>query len=311
MRRAPSAARASTPTAERLAAATGLQYTRFHTTALCSPTRAALLSGRNHHTVGMGGITEIATSAPGYSSIRPNTCAPLAEILRAERLLHRPVRQVPRGAGVGDEPDGPVRPLAERAAASSTSTASSAARPTSGAPAIYDGTAPIEPPNDARGGLPPHRGHDRPGHRLGPPAEGARAGQAVLRLLRARRDHAPHHVPTEWIDKYRGQFDTGWDALREQTFARQKELGVIPPTPSSRRARPRSRPGTTCRDELKPVLARQMEVYAGFLEHTDHHVGRRLDALGELGVLDDTLVYYIIGDNGASAEGTPHGTSTS
>ena len=103
----------ATPTAERLAAG-GLKYNRFHTTALCSPTRAALLTGRNHHTVGMGGITEIATSAPGYNSIRPNTCAPLAETLQAERLLDRAVRQVPRGAGVGDEPDGPVRRLADR-----------------------------------------------------------------------------------------------------------------------------------------------------------------------------------------------------
>ena len=111
--RARSAGPCATPTAERLAAG-GLKYNRFHTTALCAPTRPALLTGRNHHTVGMGGITELATSAPGYSSVRPNTCAPLARDAAAERLLDRAVRQVPRGAGVADEPDGPVRRLADR-----------------------------------------------------------------------------------------------------------------------------------------------------------------------------------------------------
>ena len=120
--------------------------------------------------------------------------------------------------------------------------------------------------------------------------------------------HAPHHVAAEWSDKYKGRFDAGWDALRDEIFARQKELGVIPADADSPPARRRSRPGTTCPTILKPVLARQMEVYAGFLEHTDHHVGRVIDALEELEVLDDTLIYYIIGDNGASAEGTPNGT---
>ena len=116
--------------------------------------------------------------------------------------------------------------------------------------------------------------------------------------------HAPHHVPKEWSDKYKGKFDQGWDTLREETFARQKALGVIPP---GRRAdaRPPEIPAwDDMPDALKPVLARQMEVYAGFLEHTDYHVGRLIDALEDLEVLDDTLIYYIIGDNGASAEGT-------
>ena len=103
----------ATPTAERLAE-NGLKYNRFHTTALCAPTRAALLSGRNHHSVGMGVITELATSAPGYSSVRPNTCAPLAQTLLLERLFDGAVRQVPRGAGLADEPDGPLRCLADR-----------------------------------------------------------------------------------------------------------------------------------------------------------------------------------------------------
>ena len=119
--------------------------------------------------------------------------------------------------------------------------------------------------------------------------------------------HAPHHVPKEWADKYAGQFDDGWDAQRERTFARQKELGVIP-ADAELTARHAEIPAwDDMPDELKPVLARQMEVYAGFLEHTDHHVGRLIDAIEDLGILDDTIIYYIIGDNGASAEGTLNG----
>ena len=119
--------------------------------------------------------------------------------------------------------------------------------------------------------------------------------------------HAPHHVPKEWADKYKGKFDEGWDVLRERTFARQKELGVIP-ADAELPARHAEIPAwDDMAEELKPVLAREMEVYAGFLEHTDHHVGRVIDAIDDLGILDDTIVYYIIGDNGASAEGTLNG----
>jgi arylsulfatase len=119
--------------------------------------------------------------------------------------------------------------------------------------------------------------------------------------------HAPHHVPKEWIDKYKGKFDGGWDKLREETFERQKQLGVIPPDAVLTK-RPDEIPAyDDMPEELKPILAREMETYAGFLEHTDHQVGRLIDALEDLEVLDNTLIYYIIGDNGASAEGTPNG----
>ena len=119
--------------------------------------------------------------------------------------------------------------------------------------------------------------------------------------------HAPHHVPKEWADKYKGQFDDGWDAQRERTFARQKEIGVIPADAELPARHDEIPAWDDMPDELKPVLARQMEVYAGFLEHTDHHVGRLIDALEDLEILEDTIVYYIIGDNGASAEGTMNG----
>ena len=119
--------------------------------------------------------------------------------------------------------------------------------------------------------------------------------------------HAPHHVPPEWSAKYKGKFDQGWDKLREETLARQKELGVIPED-AELTARPAEIPAwDETPDDMKPIFARQMEVYAGFMEHTDHHVGRLIDALEDLEILDDTLIYVIVGDNGASAEGTPNG----
>jgi arylsulfatase len=120
--------------------------------------------------------------------------------------------------------------------------------------------------------------------------------------------HAPHHVPKEWADKYKGKFDQGWDKLREETFARQKELGVIPKD-CELTARPEEIPSWDSQTpEFKRVLAREMEVYAGFFSFADHHIGRLIDALDQVEALDDTLIYYIIGDNGASAEGTPQGT---
>jgi arylsulfatase A-like enzyme len=176
------------------------------------------------------------------------------------------------------------------------------------APALYDGTTPVEPDRTPEEGY--HLTEDLADRTI----EWVRQQKALMpdkpffAYFAPGATHAPHHVPTEWSDKYEGRFDAGWDALREETFARQRELGVIPPE-AELTARPEEIPAwDDMPDELKPVLARQMEVYAGFLEHTDHHVGRVIDALAELEVLDDTLVYYIVGDNGASGEGTPQGT---
>ena len=175
-------------------------------------------------------------------------------------------------------------------------------------PALYDGFTPGRAREVAGGGLPPDRGPHRPRHRLGAHAEGAGAGEAVLRLLRARVPPT-HRTTSRWSGPTStpGKFAGGWDAHRESTFARQKELGVVT-ADAELTARPAEIPAwDEMPDELKPVLERQMEVYAGFLEHTDFHVGRLIDAIESLGALDNTLVYFIIGDNGASAEGTVNG----
>ena len=295
----------STPTAERLAA-NGLKYNRFHTTALCSPTRQALLTGRNHHSVGMGGITEIATSAPGYNSIRPNTCAPLAETLKLNgyataqfgKCHEVPVWETSPLGPFGAWPTGSGFEHFYGFIGGETNQY---------APAIYRDTVPIEQPTTAEEGY--HFTEDMTDQAI----DWVKQQKALMPdkpffvYYAPGATHAPHHVPTEWSDKYKGAFDDGWDAQRERIFAKQKELGVIPPD-AELTERPAEIPAwDDMPDDLKPVLARQMEVYAGFLEHTDHHVGRLIDSLSELEVLHDTLVYYVIGDNGASAEGTPNG----
>jgi arylsulfatase A-like enzyme len=296
----------NTPNAERLAAK-GLKYNRFHTTALCSPTRQALLTGRNHHTVGMGGITEIATSAPGYNSIRPNTCAPLAETLKLNGYSTAQFGKCHEVPVWETSPMGPFH-----------------AWPTGSGfeyfygfiggeahqyyPALYEGTIPVEPEKTPEEGY--HLMSDMTDKAINwiRQQKALMADKPFFAYFAPGATHAPHHVTGEWADKYQGQFDDGWDALRERTFARQQELGVIP-ADAEQTARHDEIPAwDDMPEELKPVLRRQMEIYAGFLEFTDHHVGRLLDALEDLEILDNTLVYYIIGDNGASAEGTLNGT---
>src|SRR5678815_3463033 len=175
-------------------------------------------------------------------------------------------------------------------------------------PAIYEGTTPVEQEKT------PEEGYHFTEDMTDKAIKWARQQKSLMPdkpffvYFAPGATHAPHHVPTEWSDKYKGRFDMGWDALREEILKRQKELGVVPEE-TELTARHEEIPAwDDMSDELKPVLARQMEVYAGFLEHTDHHIGRLVDALEDLGVLEDTLAYYIIGDNGASAEGSINGT---
>jgi arylsulfatase len=297
----------NTPTAERLAA-NGLKYNRFHTTALCSPTRQALLTGRNHHAVGMGGITEIATSAPGYSSVRPNSAAPLAETLKLNGYSTAQFGKCHEVPVWETSPMGPFDRWPSPGGGFEHFYGFIGGETNQYAPAIYNGTVPVEPDRTPEEGY--HFTEDIADRAI----EWIRQQKALMpdkpffAYFAPGATHAPHHVPKEWSDSYRGAFDDGWDALRERTFARQKELGVIPQD-AELTARPAEIPAwDDMPDELKPVLARQMEVFAGFLEHSDHHVGRLVDALEDLGILDDTLIIYIIGDNGASAEGQINGT---
>jgi arylsulfatase A-like enzyme len=296
----------STPTADRLAAG-GLKYNRFHTTALCAPTRAAMLSGRNHHSVGMGSITETATSAPGNSSLRPNTKAPLAMTLKLNGYSTAQFGKCHEVPVWQSSPMGPFDAWPSGGGGFETFYGFIGGENNQWDPALYDGTTPVEPPAT------PEEGYHLTEDLADRAVSWVRQQKALMPdkpffvYFAPGATHAPHHVPKEWADKYRGQFDDGWDMQRERTFARQKELGVAP-ADAELTARHAEIPAwDDMPDELKPVLAREMEVYAGFLEHADHHVGRLIDALEDLGVLDDTIVYYIIGDNGASAEGTLNG----
>ena len=298
---------ANTPNFERLAAG-GISYTRFHTTALCSPTRAALLSGRNHHTVGMGGITEIATSAPGYSSVRPNTCAPLAETLKLNGYSTAQIGKCHEVPVWQTSPMGPFDAWPSVGGGFEYFYGFIGGETNQYAPALYSGTTPVEPDRTPEEGY--HLTEDLADHAI----DWIRQQKALMpdkpffMYFAPGATHAPHHVAPEWSAKYKGAFDKGWDVVREETLQRQKARGVVP-ADAELTARPAEIPSwDDMPDALKPVLARQMEVYAGFMEHTDHHVGRLLDSLTDLGILDDTLIYLITGDNGASAEGTINGT---
>ena len=265
-----------------------------------------MLTGRNHHSVGMGAITEMATSAPGNSSVRPKNKAPIAEILKLNGYstaqfgkCHEvpawevspvgPFHQWPTGSGfeyfygfVGGEANQYY-------------------------PGLYEGTQATEPPKTPEEGYTLNEDLADHAIRWVRQQKALAPDKPFFMYYGPGATHAPHHVPAEWSDRYRGKFDRGWDVLREEIFDRQKELGVIPADAELTKRHKEIPAWDDMPDALKPVLARQMEIYAGFLEQTDHEVGRVIDAIEDLGVLDDTLVYYIIGDNGASAEGTPNG----
>ena len=237
----------ATPTAERLAA-NGLKYNRFHTTALCSPTRQALLTGRNHHSVGMGGITEIATSAPGYNSIRPNTAAPLAETLKLNGYSTAQFGKCHEVPVWETSPLGPFDSWPTGGGGFEHFYGFIGGETNQYAPAIYDGTTPDRAGPDAGGGLPLHGGHDRPGDRLDPRAEGAHARQAVLRLLRAGRDACAAPRAAGVVGQVQGPV--------RRRLGRASRADARPPEGARRRARgrgahraraPRSPPGTTCR----------------------------------------------------------------
>jgi arylsulfatase A-like enzyme len=295
-----------TPTFEKLASK-GLRYNRFHTTALCSPTRQALLTGRNHHAVGMGGITEIATSAPGYNSLRPNSASPLAETLKLNGYSTAQFGKCHEVPVWQTSPMGPFDNWPSGGGGFEHFYGFIGGETNQYAPALYKDTVPVEPDRTPEEGY--HFTEDMTDHAIDwiRQQKALMADKPFFVYFAPGATHAPHHVPKEWADKYKGKFDQGWDKVREEAFARQKKLGVIPKD-AELTARPAEiQAWDDTPDEMKPIFARQMEVYAGFMEHTDHHVARLIDALSELEILDDTLIYLIVGDNGASAEGTPNG----
>jgi arylsulfatase A-like enzyme len=293
-----------TPSLDRVAAG-GVWYNQFHTTALCSPTRAALLTGRNHHCAHMGGITEIAYGFPGYDGVIPRSTATVAEILRIN------------GYSTAMFGKAHVTPLWESSAAGPFDRWPTGlgferfygflgGETSQWEPALYDQTTPIEP---HLGRVDYHLTEDLADRTIEwlRQQNGVAPGKPFFVYFAPGATHAPHQVWPEWSERFRGHFDDGWDQLRETIHARQLELGVIPPgtllTP-----RPEQIPAwDEYPERYRPVAARLMEVYAGFLAHTDAQVGRVLDAIEELGKADDTLVIYLMGDNGASAEGTEHG----
>ena len=292
------------PTLEKLAK-NGLKYNRFHTTALCSPTRVALLTGRNHHLNNAGAIMELATGYPGNTGIRPKSVAPLAQILSYngystaafgkyhetppwEVSVSGPYERWPTQSGfdkfygfIGGETN-------------------------QWAPGIFDGTVKIEVPNDPNY----HFTTDMTNQamRWVQAQQSLTPDKPFYMYFATGATHAPHHAPKEWIDKYKGKFDQGWDKLREETLARQKALGVVPQN-AKLTERPKEIPSWDSQTPTqKKLFARQMETFAGFAEHTDHEVGRLVQAIEDMGELDNTLFFYIVGDNGASAEGGPEGS---
>ena len=295
-----------TPTVEKLAAG-GLKYNRFHTTALCSPTRQALLTGRNHHSAGMGNITEIASGAPGYSSVLPNSMSPLARTLVLNGYSTAQFGKCHEVPVWQTSPAGPFDSWPTGGGGFEYFYGFIGGEANQWYPTLYEGTTPVELKKT------PEEGY----HLVADMTDKAIKWIGQQKALTPDKPffiyfapgatHAPHHVPKEWADKYQGKFDQGWDQLRQEIFARQKQLGVIP-ADCQLTARPKEIPAWDEMPEaLKPVLRRQMEVYAGYMEYTDYHVGRIVDMLQKLNILDDTLIYYIVGDNGASAEGTLNG----
>jgi len=295
-----------TPNAVQLAA-NGLKFNRFHTTALCSPTRQALLTGRNHHSAGMGGITEIATAAPGYCSVLPNTMSPLARTLKLNGYSTAQFGKCHEVPVWQTSPNGPFDAWPTGGGGFEYFYGFIGGEANQWYPSLFEGTTPVENKKT------PEQGY----HLVDDMTDKCTKWISQQKALTPDKPffiyfapgatHAPHHVPKEWADKYKGKFDQGWDKLREETFARQKKLGVIPPDCELTKRHAEIPSWDDMPEAFKSVLRREMEVYAGFMEYTDYHVGKIFDGLKKLEILDDTLVFYIIGDNGASAEGSING----
>ncbi len=291
------------PTVEQLANE-GLRYNEFHTTALCSPTRAALLSGRNHHVNNMGSIAETATSFPGQTGQRPNSVATVAEMLRLNGYSTAAFGKSHETAAWEVSPSGPTDRWPTRSGFDKFY-GFMGGETNQWAPLLYDGMNQVEP------------SHDPNYHFMTDMTNQAIDWMQYQKSLTPDKPffiyfapgatHAPHHVPKEWIAKYKGKFDQGWDKLREETLARQIKLGVVPPDTKLAPKPEAIKDWATLSADEKKLFAREMEVFAGFGEYADTEIGRLVAAIKATGQLDNTLIFYIVGDNGASAEGGMNG----
>jgi arylsulfatase len=282
----------------------GLRYNNFHTTALCSPTRAALKSGRNHHTVNMGFITELATGMPGSTGKIPETTAPLAEMLRLNGYATAAFGKWHETAVWEASVAGPFDRWPTRQGFDKFY-GFLGGETNQWAPFLYDGTAVVELPNDPNY------------HFMTDMTDRAVAWVKHQKALTPDKPsfvyfapgatHAPHHVPQAWIERWKGRFDQGWDKLREETLARQIAMGVVPPGTKLAPKPPAIKDWDTLSADEKRLFARQAEVFAAFAEYTDHEIGRLLKAFADVGQAENTLVFYIAGDNGTSGEGGQNG----
>ena len=242
----------ATPNAEKLAGG-GLKYNRFHTTALCAPTRQALLTGRNHHSVGMGSITETATSAPGNSSLRPNTKAPLAMTLKLNGYSTAQFGKCHEVPVWQSSPMGPFDAWPSGGGGFETFYGFIGGENNQWEPALYEGTTPVEPPATPEEGY--HLTEDLADHAISwiRSQKSLMPDRPFFVYFAPGATHAPHHVPKEWADKYAGKFADGWDVQRERTFSHgRRNSASSRRTPNSRRATPRSRRGTTCPPTSSP-----------------------------------------------------------
>jgi arylsulfatase len=292
------------PTLDRLAAG-GLRYNNLHVTALCSPTRAALLTGRNHHTCNAGAVMDAATAFPGNTGVRPGSVAPLAEMLRLNGY---------NTAAFGKWHLTPLWEISVSGPFSTWPTFSGfekfygflGGETNQWAPLLYDGLTRVELPHDPQYHFTTDMTNKaiawtRFQHAMTP-------DRPFFMYYAPGATHAPHHVPKAWADIYKGKFDGGWDRYREETLARQIKLGIVPKGTKLAPKPKDIKDWNTLSTDEKKLFARQMEVFAGFAEHTDHEVGRLVKALEEMGIMDNTLFVYIAGDNGSSPEGNMVGT---
>jgi len=291
------------PTLERMAKG-GLKYNKFHTTALCSPTRAALLSGRNHHVGNMGSITETATAFPGQTGQRPNGIAPVAEMLRLNGYSTAAFGKSHETAAWEVSPSGPTDRWPTRSGFDKFY-GFIGGEANQWSPGLYEDMTKVELPADPKY------------HLMTDLANQAIKWIGFQKALTPNKPfftyfapgatHAPHHVPSEWIAKYKGKFDQGWDKVREETLARQIKLGVVPAGTKLAPKPEAIKDWDKLSADEKKLFTRQMEIFAGFGEYADFEAGRVVQAIEDLGQLDNTLVFYIVGDNGASAEGGMNG----